>query len=312
MTRPKVLGEGDLVALVAPSGWVREERVAAQVKVLEAWGLRSRVGARALHRHRFLAGTDEERLADVNDALRDPEVRAIWCLRGGYGAQRIVDDLDFAAARDDPKLVVGFSDVTAIHLALWCSAGLPTVHGPTASYSDPGGGTPTEAGVRRILTTTEPIEVRADPGEETFVVRAPGRAEGVLLGGNLTLLATSVGSRHRPDLRGAILLIEEVHEEPYRIDREIVQLRRAGWLDGLAGVAMGQFTDCADPDGNATVPGVLAEHFESLGIPVLGGLPIGHGDEQTAVGLGVPAVLDADAGTLTVQPVGRAPTTENR
>ena len=117
MARPKTLREGDLVALVAPSGWVREERVAAQVRVLESWGLRARVGARALHRHTFLAGTDGERLADFNDALRDPEVRAIWCLRGGYGAQRIADDLDFAAARTDPKLIIGFSDVTALHLA---------------------------------------------------------------------------------------------------------------------------------------------------------------------------------------------------
>ena len=304
MPRPKILREGDLVALVAPSGWVRPERVSAQVEVLESWGLRARVGGRALHRHTFLAGTDAERLADFNDALRDDEVRGVWCLRGGYGAQRIADDLDFAAVRADPKLVVGFSDITAIHLALWCEAGLPTVHGPTASYADPGTGTPTEAAVQRLLTTADPVVVAASEAEDTFGVRVPGRAGGVLLGGNLTLLATSVGTRHQPDLRGAILLIEDVTDEPYRIDRYLVQLKRAGRLDGLAGVAIGQFTDCVDPDGNATLPGVLTDQLGSLGVPVLGGLPIGHGGEQVAVGLGVPAVLDADAGTLTVQPVG--------
>jgi len=308
MARPKTLREGDLVALVAPSGWVREERVAAQVRVLESWGLRARVGARALHRHTFLAGTDGERLADFNDALRDPEVRAIWCLRGGYGAQRIADDLDFAAARTDPKLIIGFSDVTALHLALWCAAGLPTVHGPTASYPEPGAAGHTEAGARHALTTDEPVVVGADRtlAAETFAVRTRGRASGTLLGGNLTVLATSVGGGHRPDLTGAILLVEDVTEEPYRLDRYLVQLRRAGWLDGLAGVAVGQFTACADPDGRATVPAVLAEHFGALGVPVLGGLPIGHGTAQTAVGLGVPAILDADAGTLTVEPVAAA------
>ena len=303
MLRPSVLREGDLVALVAPSGWVRPERVADQVKVLESWGLRARVGDHALHRHRFLAGTDEERLADFNDALRDEEVRGIWCLRGGYGAQRITDDLDFAAAAADPKLVIGFSDITAIHLALWCTTGLPTVHGPTASYADPGAGHPTEAGAHHALMTAEPVLVAADERESRFEVRVPGRAEGVLLGGNLTLLAGSVGTGHRPDLRGAILLLEDVTDEPYRIDRYLVQLKRAGWLDGIAGVAVGQFTDCVDPDGNATLPGVLSDQLASLGVPVLGGLPIGHGDEQTAVGLGVPAILDATAGALTVQPV---------
>src|SRR3954454_23143707 len=225
MPRPKILREGDLIALVAPSGWVRPERVAAQVEVLESWGLRARVGAHALHRHTVLAGTDAERLADLNDALRDDEVRGIWCLRGGYGAQRIADGLDFAAAHADPKLVVGFSDVTAIHLALWSAAALPTVHGPTASYADPGAGTPTEQAVRRVLTTADPVVVLASEAEETFPVRAPGRAEGVLLGGNLTLLATSAGTGHRPDLRGAILLIEDVTDEPYRIDRYLVQLK---------------------------------------------------------------------------------------
>ncbi|MEV6492878.1 LD-carboxypeptidase, partial [Actinoplanes sp. NPDC051633] len=299
----RLLREGDLVALVAPSGWVRPERVAAQVEVLQSWGLRARVGEHAMNRRSYLSATDDERRADFNAALRDDEVRGIWCLRGGYGAQRIVDGLDFAAARADPRLVIGFSDITAIHLALWCEAGLATVHGPTASYPGPGEGGPTEAGARRALMSTGPVVVAADPTEDTYPVRAPGRASGVLLGGNLTILAATAGTRHRPDLRGAILLVEDVHDEPYRVDRCIVQLERAGWLDGIAGVAVGQFTECVDPDPSPTTPEVLTERFGSLGVPVLGGLPIGHGAEQIAVGLGVPAVLDVDAGTLTVSAV---------
>jgi muramoyltetrapeptide carboxypeptidase len=302
---PSALRAGDLVALVATSGWVRPDRAAAAAEVLTGWGLRVRVGANALRRHFYLAGTDEERLADLNAAFADPEVRGVLCLRGGYGAQRIVDGLDLDAVRADPKLFLGFSDITALHVALWCEAGLPTVHGPTAGVLDRGPDTPTARDLRRALMTGDPVVLVPDEKEETAAVRVAGRAEGVLLGGNLTMLATTVGTRHRLDLTGAILMIEAVDEEPYRVDRSLVQLKRAGWLDGVAGVAVGQFTGCVDDGPTPTVQQVLAEQLGSLGVPVLGGLPFGHGAEQTALGLGVPAVLDAEAGTLTAGPAGR-------
>jgi muramoyltetrapeptide carboxypeptidase len=299
--RPAMLRPGDPVALVAPSGAVPPERVTAATGVLTGWGLRVRAGAHALGRHptiSYLAGTDEERLADLNAALRDEEIRAVLCLRGGYGMQRIVNGVDFAAVRSDPKLVMGFSDVTALHLALWAEARLATVHGPTAALLERGAGSATAAGAYRALMTGEPVVLTADPAETTYPVRVPGRAEGILLGGNLTLLAASAGTPHQIGLHGAILLLEDVHEEPYQVDRALGQLLRSGWLDGVAGIAIGQFTDSPAP-----VAGVLAERLGPLGVPVLGGLPAGHGDQQTAVGLGVPAVLDADAGTLTAQPV---------
>jgi muramoyltetrapeptide carboxypeptidase len=258
----------------------------------------SRPGRRHVEgRHAFFSGTDEERLADLDDALRDSSVRGVLCLRGGYGVQRIVDDVDFAAVRADPKVVMGFSDITALHVALWCEARLPTVHGPSAPHLD--------EHARRALMTDDPIVLVADPGS---AVRVPGRAEGLLLGGNLTMLAATVGTRHQPDMSGAILMIEDVNEAPYRIDRYLVQLRRAGWLDGLAGIAIGQFTKCHDETHDVTVSQVLADQLGSLGVPVLGGLPVGHGDRQTAVWLGVSATLDADAGTLTVRRPG-APAT---
>jgi muramoyltetrapeptide carboxypeptidase len=291
--------------MIAPCGWVRPERTEAAVRALTEWGLRVRLGDNALRRHFYLAGTDEERLADVNSAFRDPLVRAVVCIRGGYGAQRIVDGIDFDAVRADPKLFVGFSDITALHVALWCETRLATVHGPTAYCLGEGPRSLTARGLRRALMTDDVVVMTPDGKEETVDVRVPGRAEGVLLGGNLTLLATTAGTGHRPDLSGAILMIEAANEEPYRIDRSLVQLRRAGWLDGVSGVAVGQFTNCDDDGPTPTVRQVLAEQLGSLGVPVLGGLPFGHGDQQTAVGLGVPAVLDADSGTLTAQPVGR-------
>ncbi|GAA4604768.1 muramoyltetrapeptide carboxypeptidase [Actinoplanes octamycinicus] len=299
--RPAKLRAGDQVALVAPSGWVPEELVAAAAAVLSSWDLRVRVGDNVLRRHFYLAGTDAERVADLNEAFRDPSVRAVLCMRGGYGAQRIVDDLDFAAVRADPKLFMGFSDITALHVALWCETGLATLHGPTASYLARSPDSATARDMRRALTTAQPVVLTADEREDSFGVRTAGRADGTLLGGNLSLLATTVGTRHRPDLTGAILMLEVAGEEPYRIDRSLVQLQRAGWLDGVAGVAVGQFTGCTDDGPTPTVREVLTEQLGSLGVPVLGGLPFGHGEQQTALGLGVPAVLDADAGTLTVQ-----------
>src|SRR5215468_5599935 len=149
--RPRKLTEGDLVALVAPSGPVPPDRAAAAVDVLSGWGLRVRMGAYALGKHTFFAGTDEE--------LRDDEVRAVLCLRGGYGMQRIVDAVDFAAVRRDPKLVMGFSDITALHLALWCEVGLATVHGPVAAQFDKGAGSPTVRGAYKALMTDEDIVV---------------------------------------------------------------------------------------------------------------------------------------------------------
>ncbi|MEV6522381.1 LD-carboxypeptidase [Longispora sp. NPDC051575] len=304
MLQPRHLRENDLVALVAPSGAVPEPWAVAAVEVVRGWGLRARLGDNALNRWTHLAGTDAERLADLNAALRDEEVRGVICLRGGYGVQRIVDGVDYAAVRADPKLVLGFSDLTALHAALWREAGVASVHGPTAAQFVEDADALGVRGARRALMSPEPVTVAADEAEDTFGVRVAGTARGTLLGGNLTMLAATAGTRHALDLDGAILLIEAVGEEPYRVDRSLVQLKRAGWFAGIRGVAVGQFAGCVD-DGGPSVSDVLLEQLGSLGVPVLGGLPIGHGDQQVAVGLGVPAVLDAGAGTLVVRAAGR-------
>jgi muramoyltetrapeptide carboxypeptidase len=303
--RPPVLRAGDTVMLVSPSGPPRPERVARGSALLAGWGLTVAPGPDLYERHGFYAGTDAQRLASFNTALRDPAIRALVCTRGGYGAQRIVDGVDFAAARADPKLVVGFSDVTALQLALWCRAGLASVHGPGAAWIDDRTPEVSAASLRAALMSTAPAVVPADPDAETGPVRVPGPAvTGTLLGGNLCLLTSTIGTVDFPDLHGAVLLLEEVEEEPYKVDRMLTHLRRAGVLDGVAGVAVGQFTRCAD-GWPVTVAEVLAERLSGLGVPVLGGLPVGHGYGQLSVGLGVPATLDVAAGTLTVAPATR-------
>ncbi|WP_092382039.1 S66 peptidase family protein [Micromonospora phaseoli] len=290
--------------LVSPSGPTRPERVARGVELLTGWGLRPVLAPHAYARQGYLAGSDALRAADLNTAFGDPQVRGVICTRGGYGAQRVVDAIDMDLVRRDPKVVAGFSDITALQLALWRGARLAGVHGPGAAWRDERTPLTSAESLHAALTTTEPVAVRAVEGEETFGVRTPGRAVGRLLGGNLCLVVASVGTPDMPDLTGAVLLLEDVQEPPYKVDRMLTQLRRAGALDGLAGVAVGQFTDCSD-GWDIGVADVLAERLGDLGVPVLGGLPIGHGPGQLSVPVGTVATLDADAGLLTVSPAVR-------
>ncbi|WP_091615822.1 S66 peptidase family protein [Micromonospora mirobrigensis] len=290
--------------LVSPSGPTTPELVARGVELLTGWGLRPVLGPNAYARHGYLAGDDVLRAADLNAAFADPEIRGVICTRGGYGAQRVVDLIDMAAVRSDPKVVAGFSDITALQFALWRGARLAGVHGPGAAWRDERLPLASVESMHAALMTPAPVTVAAVAAEESFGVRVPGRAEGVLLGGNLCLITASIGTADMPDLTGAVLLVEEVQEPPYKIDRMLTHLRRAGALDGLAGVAVGQFTDCAD-GWDTTVVDVLTDRLGDLGVPVLGGLPIGHGPGQLTVPVGTPAVLDATAGTLTVAPAVR-------
>jgi muramoyltetrapeptide carboxypeptidase len=303
--RPPALRPGDVVRLVSPSGPADAERVARGVDLLTGWGLRVQVARHAYARTGFLAGADADRVADLNEALCDPDVRAVVCTRGGYGAQRIVDGVNLAAVRADPKVVVGFSDITALHLALWRGARLASLYGPGAAWFDTRTPATSADSLRAATMTAAPVVVKSDPAEETAALVLPGApahtATGTLLGGNLTLLTASVGTLDQPDLRGAILLLEDVAEPPYKVDRMITQLRRSGVLRGLAGVAVGQFIGYADGSPTSVVD-VLRERLGDLGVPVLGGLPIGHGTGQLTVPVGVPATLDVAAGTLTAEP----------
>lgn len=301
---PKVLRPGDAVALVSPAGPVQADKLEAAVKVLEGWGLRPRVYPHALDRHSFYAGTDADRLADLNHALNDPEIRAVLCNRGGYGAQRIVGQMDLDAVRRDPKLLSGFSDITVLHGALWAQARVASVHGPVATQL--GGSQSFAAGLRHALMTTEPVLLKANPQAGTGSVRTGGRAQGVLLGGNLSMLSTCVGTPFMPDLKGAILLLEDVGEAAYRVDRMLTHLGNSGVLQGLAGIALGDFSVPHNAAGAITPADVLLERLGGLGIAVLGGLPVGHGEANQAVPLGTDAVLDADAGTLLVSAAANA------
>jgi muramoyltetrapeptide carboxypeptidase len=294
------LQPGDAVMLVSPSGPTNPERLDRGLELIADWGLRAVPGPHAYDRSGYLAGSDADRAADLNAAFADPRIRGVLCTRGGYGAQRMVDAIDMAAVRRDPKVVAGFSDITALQFALWRGARLAAVHGPGLAWRDERTPAASAESLRAALMSTDPVTIETVETEDTAGVRVPGIAAGPLLGGNLCLITSSIGTPDMPDLTGAVLLVEEVQEPLYKIDRMFTHLRRAGALDGLAGIALGQFTDCSDDWGTGLVT-MLLDRLGDLGVPVLGGLPIGHGPGQLSVPVGALATVDATAGVLTVE-----------
>lgn len=298
--RPPALRPGDRVRVIAPAG-VPDTRLARGIEILQSFGLVVEPGEHLYDRYGYLAGTDEARLADLNAAFTDPGVRGVFAARGGYGTQRILDGLDLAAVRRDPRVFVGFSDLTALIGRLWRDARLVGFYGPMVNWTDSRTGPVEIESLRAAIMTTAPIVLTRDPAEPSAAVEVPGAATGTLLGGNLTMLQTSLGTGDLPDLRDAILLFEDTDEGPYSYDRMLTQLRRAGILERVAGIAIGQFTNAAGGTGQWTAAQAVQDRVGDLGVPVLGGLRVGHGTGQLTVPLGTPATIDTAAGTLTVR-----------
>ncbi|MDX2694511.1 LD-carboxypeptidase [Streptomyces ipomoeae] len=288
------------MAVVAPSGPVPEERLSAGLDILRGWDLDPVVAPHTLDRHPgfdYLAGTDADRAADFRAAWCDPSVDAVLCARGGYGVQRMVDLLDWDAIRAArPKPLVGFSDITALHEAFATRAGLVTLHGPMVAGVDFLKNTRAQEHLRATLF--DPESVRTITAAEGSAPLVPGRARGVVLGGCLCLLAAELGAPHaRPSARGALLCLEDVGEETYRLDRYLTQLLRAGWLDGVAGILLGSWAQC-DPYDDLRA--LLVDRLGGLGVPIVEEFGFGHREGALTIPFGVTAELDTEAGTLTL------------
>lgn len=296
---PAPLAPGARIAVIAPGSAVRRAAVEAGMDVLRGWGYEPVAGAHLFARDGDLAGADEGRAQDVEWAFTEPGLDAVWAARGGWGTPRLLERLDPAALARSRRWLLGFSDVTALQAVL-LQHGLASAYAPlVAELADPRRAGP--ADLRALLARPAAPRVFR-PGTRRAL--APGRAAGPLSGGCLTLLAWLAGTPWQPDLRGTVVFLEEVAEAPYRIDRMLWQLRAAGMLDGIAGLALGHFTNCKPPQGrpSRTLAAVLAEHAGALGVPVLAGIPAGHGPRPRALPLGFTAHLDADAGTLRLEP----------
>lgn len=310
MIRPVVpprLRPGDRVRFVSPASPVPQGGLDGSAKLLEGLGLQVEYGAHVYDVDDtldYLAGADADRLADLDEAFRDPGIRAVIATRGGKGAYRLADRLDIDAVRRNPKLLVGFSEVTVLHMALLQRCGLVGLHG--AAWDAATFGDATSASFVKAVTSTEPITVEARADEPTHVLTTRGRAHGLLIGGNQDSIATAAGWA-LPSLDGAILLVEAVNLRLGHIDRQLTMLLRTGIIANVVGVAIGQYTHCGvatEPtsDLRCTEIDILRDRFAELDVPILGGLPIGHGANPVALPIGTRAVLDADGGTLTVAP----------
>ncbi len=306
---PPRLGRGSRVALVAPAGVLLErDDITRALELCRALGYEPVVAPHASGRHGYLSGSDPDRLADLNGAFRDDSIDGVWCLRGGYGTTRILGGVDFDALARRPKPVIGFSDITALHAGITRVARVVAFHGPVARHHM----TPfTRRNFERVLGSAEaagplePFPLPAGvlvPRDGRVVALREGVAEGVLAGGNLTLLQCLIGTPWFPDLDGSILILEDVDEDLYRIDRTLAHLRAVGALSHLAGVAIGRFTELrrATSDGALAFDEVLSHYLLPLGIPAVFGLPFGHIDDQWTLPLGVRARLDAGRGTLEI------------
>lgn len=304
---PPRLREGDTVGLVAPAGFVADRFGVEEIEhTIRAMGLVPKAGRHLLDRYGYLAGQDKDRAADLNRMFADPQVKAIFAVRGGWGSQRVLPHLDWRTIRANPKLLTGSSDITALHLAIAARAGFATVHGPNASASWPRSSWEQfralafEAATPRyeiLAGSWNGLAVR-EPRVRTF---GKGTARGRLLGGNLSILSAMAGTPWLPDFTGAILFLEDTNESEYRIDRMMTQIAQAGILEAAAGVVFGQCTNCRNPGGgygNFTIYEVLDQHLSPLGKPAFQGAQIGHIAAQVPVPMGVMAQIDAQTGTI--------------
>jgi len=279
---PPPISPGGVLAFVGPASSVNPAEIKGGAAYFERRGFVLKSGDSLFERNRFLAGADVGRAADIMSCFRDPDVCGIICARGGYGSMRILDQLDYGLIAANPKFLLGFSDLTALQLALLRRSGLVTFTGATAATDFPA------SGPGPLLERSLDIAFRGKPlAVDGLEPLRPGTAEGPLVGGCLSLITRLLGTPYMPDLRGAILFLEDVHEEPYRIDRMLTHLRLAGVFERVAGVVFGGFCDCLakDPD-DGTVADVLAELPRHVTGPVVTGLAYGHGQDRYVLPLG--------------------------
>ncbi|MCZ2342305.1 MAG: LD-carboxypeptidase [Bacteroidales bacterium] len=302
---PPALRRGDTVAFAAPAAPAGEKLVLAFAEILKKTGLNVRIPDGLFgRRSRYLGGTDAERAEELNQLIRDPKVRAIFPVRGGFGLTRILDRMDYDALRADPKIITGYSDLTALHLAVARQSRVTTFHSPLPMHRLGLGETAENAFSFRSFQQTilQPPRQGYDipvPADSQPIGLVPGTARGRLLGGNLSLIASTIGTPYAIEPQGAILLLEDVHEAAYRVDRMLSQLRLAGVLKAVAGVVVGSFTTTT-PQEETEVLAVVREYFENAKVPVVMNFPVGHGRHNVTLPHGAMVELNAGQGALRV------------
>jgi len=289
--KPPRLEEGDRIGIVAPAGPVLQEEIRPGLDFLESHGFELVCSPHLYDQKGYLAGEDKARVKDLHAMFRDRKIKAVFCARGGYGTHRILQKLDYGLFSRNPKILVGYSDITALLFAMFKKSGLITLHGPVLRDFLKGDGRNAEW-LLKLMTSDELTTVNFPSG--TAVKK--GRAEGVVLGGNLSLICHLIGTPFLPSFRGKLLFIEEKGEPLYRVDRMLTHLLLSGGLEKCAGLMVGSFEECGDP---ASVIDLVRERCSRLNMPILTGLPVGHGEHNVPLPIGVRAVLDT--GTMSLE-----------
>ncbi len=279
------------VGIVAPASPVSHHEISQGLRLLESLPLKKRLGSHLFDHLKYLAGADQDRVSDLHEMFSDPEIKAIFCARGGYGSARLLNKIDFDLIRKNPKIIVGFSDLTALLIAIYKKSGLITIHGPTLSDLPKKKNWPN---LSRLTTTSHRPQIFFKQGR----IINKGKAKGILLGGNLSTICSLLDTSFLPSFEDVILFLEEKGESPYRLDRMLTHLLLSGWLDRLSALVIGQLEDCGE---KALIYSLLKERLCGLNIPVVIGLPVGHGVENIALPLGLPAILDTERMLLKIE-----------
>ena len=303
--KPPRLRRGSTIGLVAPASTpATEEHIEKGVAYLEQLGYRVKIGKYIRNMHGYLAGTDEERATDFNTMVCDKEVSAIFSIRGGYGTPRILRMIDYRSLKHHPKIIVGYSDLTALQLAILHKIGLITFSGPMTGVEMWKGIDPyTEENFWRLLTSSKKIGELKNPIEDPLTIIKHGKGQGRFVGGNFSLLSCLMGTPFLPKLHQSILVLEDVDEAPYRIDRMFAQLYNAGVLNKLAGLVLGKFTDCkpSDPkEPQLTIDQILEEYSAKIKCPVLSNFQYGHIQRKLTIPIGLRTILDTKQNKITV------------
>ncbi len=304
MIKPQALKRGDTVGLIAPASPTTEEKRKLAQKALEELGFQVKMGPSCYRKLGYLAGTDEQRAQDVNTMFADPEVRGIFCLRGGYGGARILGRLDYEMIRKNPKVFVGYSDITVLHIALNQKSDLVTFHGPMAA-SDMAGDFDeySKHSLLRAVTLPEPMNTVLNPEKEEIKTLVAGKTQGKITGGNLASIVSTLGTPYEIETEGKLLFLEDIDEKPYRVDRMLTQLLLAGKLQEARGFIIGQWQnyEAPDPEESLTLQQVLEDILGPLNKPTLYNVKAGHCRPQLTLPLGVEGFLDGDAGKLVIK-----------
>jgi muramoyltetrapeptide carboxypeptidase len=279
------------VGVIAPSSPVSQSEISQGLRLLESFPLKIKPGVHLFDGLSYLAGSDHDRVSDLHQMFSDPDIKAIFCARGGYGSARLLNKIDFNLIRKNPKIIVGFSDLTALIIALYKQSGLITIHGPTLSDLPKSKNWLNLSG---LITSPHRPQIFFKQGK----IINKGKAKGILLGGNLSTLCSLLDTPFLPPFEGVVLFLEEKGESPYRLDRMLTHLLLSDRLDQLSALVMGEIEDCGEKE---IINSLLEERLGGLNIPVVTGLPVGHGAENISLPLGIPALLDTERMLLKVE-----------